>query len=116
MVSSITGAASGLSPAASINPNTPVRPVWPVTPSNDNRTDTVSRLEAIRHRQQAEGISSKASQLLAAGWSKGTNSTYQSAWRRWDSWCSEQHIDPISCAIQPFLEFLTGLFKEGLQY
>jgi len=116
VVSSITGAVSGLSPVASTDTNTLVRPIRPVSPSNDNRAVTVSRLEAIRHRQQAEGISSEASQLLAAGWSRGTNSTYESAWRRWDSWCSERHIDPISCAIQPFLEFLTGLFKEGLQY
>ena len=41
---------------------------------------TGSRLETIRHRQQAEGISSEASQLLAAGWSRGTNSTYECAW------------------------------------
>ena len=63
-----------------------------------------------------DGISSKALQLLAAGWSRGTNSTYECAWRRWDSWCSERQVDPISCAIQLFLEFLTGLFREGLQY
>jgi len=75
-----------------------------------------SCLETIQHRQQAAGISSEAFQLLAAGWSKGTNTTYESAWRRWDSWCSQRQIDPISCAVQPFLEFLTGLFKEGLEY
>ena len=92
------------------------RPIRQSTSSGCSRTAATSRLEVIRRRQQAEGISREASQLLAARWSKGTNSTYQSAWRRWDSWCSERQIDPISCAVQPFLEFLTSLFQEGLQY
>ena len=58
----------------------------------------------------------EASQLLEVGWSKGTNTTYQSAWKRWHGWCSRQEINPISCTVQPFLEFLTSLFKEGLHY
>ena len=116
VVPSITRTVSGLSPNAPTNSEALVRPIWQATSSDGNRPATTSCLESIRHRQQADGISSKASQLLAAGWSRGTNTTYESAWRRWDSWCSEHQVDPISCAIQPFLEFLTSLFKEGLQY
>ena len=96
--------------------NAAERPIRQATSSGYSRTAATSCLEVIRHSQQAEGISREASQLLAAGWSKGTNTTYQSAWRRWDSWCSERQIDPISFAVQPFLEFLTSLFQEGLQY
>ena len=116
MVPSIAGAVGRLSSNTSTITNAPVGPIRQTSSLNGDRTATASRLETIRHRQQAEGISSEASQLLAAGWSRGTNSTYECAWRRWDSWCSERQVDPISCAIQPFLEFLTGLFKEGLQY
>ena len=54
--------------------------------------------------------------MLEAGWSKGTNTTYQSAWKRWHGWCSRREINPILCTVQPFLEFLTSLFKEGLHY
>ena len=79
VVSSFTQTVSGLSPNASTATNTPVRPIRQTT---SNRTATISRLETIRHRQQADGISS----------------------------------EPISCAIQPFLEFLTTLFREGVQY
>ena len=35
----------------------------------------------------------------------------KSAWKRWNSWCTEREVDPLSCPIQPFIEFLTGLFK-----
>ena len=107
---------SGFSPDSTRNPDAIDRPIQQPTSSDNHRTTATSRLEIIRNQQQAEGISSGASQLLAAGWSRGTNTTYESAWKRWDSWCSERKIDPISCAIQPFLEFLTSLFKEGLQY
>jgi len=73
-------------------------------------------LEAIRHRQVAAGISAETSKLLAAGWSSGTNTAYQSAWKRWNSWYSQQQVNPLPCPIQPFLEFLTGLYEEGLKY
>ena len=53
---------------------------------------------------------------LAAGWSKGTNDTYQISWKQWDGWYTNQKEDPFSCSVKHFLEFLTGLFKEGLKY
>ena len=91
-------------------------PLRQPTPTSGGRPVAVSRLETIRLRQLATGFSEETSQLLAAGWSSGTNTAYQSAWNRWTSWCAERQVDPLSCPIQPFLEFLTGLFKEGLQY
>ena len=54
-------------------------------PIRSNRSVVSSRLEIIWHRQQAAKISGKTSQLLAAGWSKGTNQAYQSARRKWNS-------------------------------
>ena len=84
-------------------------------PTDGNRPVTPSRLETIRQRQLAAGISGETSQLLAAGWSSGTNRAYESAWKKWDSWCSEQQVDPISCPVQPFLEFLASLYQSGMQ-
>ena len=116
VVSGTAGTANRFPSDSSRQSNAVDRPIQQATFPSRSRTDATSRLEVIRHKQQAEGISREASQLLAAGWSKGTNTTYQSAWRRWDSWCSQRQIDPLSCAIQHFLEFLTSLFQEGLQY
>ena len=90
VVSGFTRPISRLSSDAPTTTEAFVGPIWQTALSDGNRTATISRLETIKHRQQAEGISSKASQLLAAGWSKSTNSTYESAWKRWDSWCSER--------------------------
>ena len=116
LVSGTVGPTSGLPPVTPEQSNTADRPIQQSSSAADSRPATTSCLEVIRQRQQAAGISRETSQLLAAGWSKGTNATYQSAWKRWDSWCSERQIDPVSCPIQPFLEFLTSLFQEGMQY
>ena len=116
VVSSFAGSTSGLSPDTTKQSNPTNRSIRQSSSSYGSRPVTTSRLEVIRQRQQAAGISREASQLLAAGWSKGTNTTYQSAWKRWDSWCSERQVDPVSSPIQSFLEFLTSLFQEGMQY
>ena len=116
MVSSPAGATDRPSLDPTRQPGTIDGPLRRPTPTGGIGTTTASRLEAIRSRQFATGISAETSQLLAAGWSTGTNTAYQSAWKRWNSWCTEREVDPLSCSIQPFLEFLAGVFKEGLQY
>ena len=112
------------SPARSPNrlpPDPPSRPrssggpLQQPTPTGGSRPVAASRLETIRQRQLTPGISGQASQLLATGWSSGTNRTYESAWKKWDSWCAEQQVGPISCPVQPFLEFLTSLYLSGMQ-
>ena len=37
----------------------------------------------------------------------GTNTAYQSAWKRWCGWCAERKIDPLSCGVQSFLDFFS---------
>ena len=46
-------------PDTSTVTNAPVRPIWQTSTFNGDGTTTASRLETIRHRQQAEGISSE---------------------------------------------------------
>ena len=115
-VSSPAGATDRPSLDPTRQPGTIDGPLQHPTPTGGIGTTTASRLEAIRSRQFATGISAETSQLLAAGWSTGTNTAYQSAWKTWNSWCTEREVNPLSCPIQPFLEFLAGVFKEGLQY
>ena len=113
VVPSFTGATDRLPHDSSRGPRAVDGPLWQPTPTSSGRPVAVSRLETIRLRQLTTGISGETSQLLAAGWSSGTNTAYHSAWNRWSSWCAERQADPLSCPIGPFLEFLT---EEGLQY
>jgi len=116
MVPSAPGIAGGLPTEPVEQPSATDRSIRQSSPPDGSRSTTTSRLEVIRQQQQAAGISEVASKLLAAGWSKGTNSTYQSAWKRCASWCHEWQVNPISCSVQFFIEFLTALFKKGMQY
>ena len=77
----------------------------PFQPASSTSTspapNTASRLENIRRRDQAEGLSAEATSLISAGWSAGTNSVYQSAWAKWCSWCANRKIDPFSGVLRP---------------
>ena len=75
--------------------------------------ETSSGGERGQYMYEAAGVSGQAMKLLLAGWSKGTNTAYQSGWSWWTGWYSEQEIDPFSCGIQ---QFLSDLFRKWLKY
>ena len=97
-------------------PTVVIRPVQQATPPISERAATASRMEGIRQCHTAAGISGRTSGLILAGWSKATNTAYQSSWGRWNCWCVERGIDPFSCHVSEFLDFLAGLYEEGLEH
>ena len=90
--------------------------VQPESSLGSSGNPPIGRLEGIRRRFEAGGVSQDATDLITAGWSKGTNVAYQSAWRKWSSWCSCRSIDPFSCDVRYFVNFLAELFSSGLQH
>lgn len=69
----------------------------------------------FRRQLSSEGISEQAIKLISASRRKNTISRYESAWRKWSSWCNEQ-IDPFRCPLDFILDFLSVAFSEGLQH
>ena len=116
LVPSPTGESGGPPAPSAQSQGSPVQPSRPDSPTSRPRVSTASRMQSIRVQYEAAGVSGQATELLLAGWSKGTNTAYQSGWSRWTSWCSKREIDPLSCGVQPFLDFLSDLFREGLKY
>ena len=53
---------------------------------------------------------------LVSAWRNQTSSSYESAWRLWGSWCSQQEIDPFSASVQHVVNFLASLFADGKEY
>lgn len=72
LVPSTAGAPDRLSAADSSTQRAATRPT-----SGAERLNSASRLEGIRQSHRAEGISQQASELILAGWSKGTQHTSQ---------------------------------------
>ena len=116
MVPHVTGFNGGTSLPPTPQQQSFVTPQGSSTPSSVHQQIETSCLENIRHQHSAMGVSEETSALLLAGWSAGTNSAYQTGWKQWSSWCQGRQVDPVSYGIQPFLEFITSLFKEGLEY
>ena len=86
------------------------------TSNGDPRAAPVSRMEGLRKNHRAAGISERSSKLILSGWSKGTTSSYQSGWKKWSCWCNRREINPFSCDIKHFLDFLSEVFEDGLQH
>ena len=63
------------------------RHIWATSPINVGKSALISRMDTVWQGYTTEGISAEAVQLLLSGWSKGTNTAYQSAWKKWVSWC-----------------------------
>jgi len=52
----------------------------PISSTGGTTASKTSYLQIIGKHHAAAGVSKKASDFLLAGWSKGTNTTYQSGW------------------------------------
>ena len=107
---------SGLPTTPTQGPRPPSGSLQPDTPHGGNRHPATSRVEGFRERILAGGVSEQAAKLIAAAWSQGTNTTYQSAWGRWTRWCLQRDLNPFSCGVKPFVNFIASLFQEGLQH
>ena len=116
MVSMATGNV-GLGPSTSASPQeSSARPFQQGTPPATQGATATSCLESVRHACSLSGISERATNIISAGWRRGTNSAYQSGWIKWTGWCSTRGLNSLSCSVQHFLDFLTELFDSGLQH
>ena len=116
MVSDAPGIDGGFSPSPTTSGGLTEGPNGPTTPSSMSEQPETDCLASVWKQHTTIGVSRKTSELLLAGWSRGTNKAYQSGWNQWMGWCQRRKVDPISCRVQPFLDFTASLFEEGLQY
>ena len=79
-------------------------------------SSTVGCLDTVRHLSRPGGLSEGASTLLESAWRDKTKSTYESLFKRWDSWCKERDRNPIKGPITDILNFLAELFEQGYEY
>ena len=75
-----------------------------------------SGMDCFRQSLASEGLSEQAADLIANCRRRGSISNYQSAWRKWASWCVQRQIDPIRCDVNLIANFLAVMFHEGYEY
>ena len=84
--------------------------------SNSRRPAPIDRVQGLRLRFQADGISEEAIKLILASWRSKTDANYNSAWRKWQGWCNEKGANPFNSDLSLILGFLATEFGEGKQY
>ena len=83
---------------------------------NAPETSHISHVAVVRRCLGQFKLSPRVSDIIMSSWRSGTQAQYKSAWSKWSSWCAEKQEDPVSCDISCFLELLSELFDNGLQY
>ena len=74
------------------------------------------RLAFVRRSFKDQKFSERVCKILQASWKPGTEKQYQSAWKRFFSWCSQRSCDLFSCSLNIVLDYLVDLFYKGLEY
>ena len=83
------------------------------SPEQDSKT---GGLDGFQARLQEEGISKAASDLISKSRRSNSNANYESPWKKSASWCSTRETDSFSSNINEILDYLTDLYKQGVQY
>ena len=73
-------------------------------------------MEGFRKALEGEGVSKLAATLITNSRRSGSISNYQSAWRKWASWCCEREVNPFTSNIIEILNFLAFLYEKGYEY
>ena len=85
--------------------------------SNRECKSATSGMDGLRGSLHEEGISREAAELISHALGEGTRTNYETAWKKWNKWCSERNIDPFLCPLKFILDFLSDLFnKDKLAY
>ena len=116
MVPPPLGNVSGRTCDSPSEPHTTEQPSQTHPPPPGSEESAPNGVAGVRNRWQKEGISEKASELITASWRSGTRKSYNSAWRKWASWCAERGQDPFSSPVKEILDFLAFEFESGKQY
>ena len=77
---------------------------------------TVSRMAFVREKCRSGGRLAEASQLVSASLRSKSASSYESLFRKWNSWHMERSRNPTKCPIADVVNFLAELFHQGYQY
>ena len=92
------------------------RPERKSTPSDFKQNSSAECLVDFREEMAGGKVSGRVKSLWAESRTAGTRANYNSAWKKFCSWCDEREIDPVRCPVKDILEFLAAIFDEGREH
>ena len=85
--------------------------------SDDHRREVATGgMANLRETWKEQGFSEGTVEILQQSRRLGTQATYNSAWKKWSSWCNERGFNPFQCSMVDILDFLTESVESGLEY
>ncbi|XP_068724072.1 uncharacterized protein [Montipora capricornis] len=75
------------------------------------------RVPLVRELLTSQGLSASTASVILQGWRAGTRKQYASYLKRWELYCGERKIDPLSASVIQGVNFLSELYqKHQLSY
>ena len=115
LVSSPSRDVAGLPLSTPISSGSDIDPIQSRT-HNSAGSSNAGRMAYLRESFTSRGISTQASDLLLSSWRDKTNTSYNSLFAKWASWCDQRSRDPTAGPVEDVVNFLAELFTEGYQY
>ena len=72
-------------------------------------------MSSVQHLTK-KGFSPHAAEVIMASWREGTRTPYQTYINKWKTFCVQKECSFLDPPISQAIEFLTGLFQQGLLY
>ena len=94
----------------------PEEPSGRKSPSNNSESSAPGCMANLRKSLSEEGVSEQSTALICSSWRGSTTKAYESAWRRWASWCAARKVDPFSTTLTNILDFLTEMYNENKEH
>ena len=82
------------------------------TPQEARDTD----MSSVWAHLTKKGFSPHAAEVIMASWREGTRTQYQTYINKWKTFCVQKECSFLDPPISQAIEFLTGLFEQGLSY
>ena len=84
--------------------------------SNTKLITETGDMASIRQSLSSKGISERAINLISSDRRIGSQSNYESPWRRWVIWCHRKQTGLFSNRLRKVLDFFAGIFELGFEY
>ena len=104
---------TALDSAPTTRPSTTPLSQWPASTPQESSSDGMS---CVRRSLSRYNFPEEVTDILMASWRTGTKKQYATYVKKWMAFCRESEINYYTPPLNDPLQFLSGLFRQGLSY
>ena len=85
-------------------------------PTHIESVNVPGSLANLRRSGGPPEFSETAAELYRGSWRAGTEAAYDTAWKRWSSWCYSREVNPVQATVAHIGNFLSTEYELGKAY